>query len=130
MWNVGSVNAEGFDPFTSLLLFSAVIIGGIGSPLGAVVGMLYFKIIQYYLPEWAQFFSTSFGVLIILLFVPGGLATIVFRIRDSALSRFAAARGIRIAGDESLRREHEQSGAAVIHTAADHAAEQPQGASS
>ena len=79
LFNVGSVNADTFPPLTSLLLFSAVIIGGLGSQAGAVLGTVYFKGIQYFLPQWAQFFATSFGLLLILLFVPGGLASIRLR---------------------------------------------------
>jgi branched-chain amino acid transport system permease protein len=120
LFNEGSANADSFGPLISLLLFSGVIIGGLGTQLGAVIGMLWFRGIQYFLPQWAQFFATSFGVLVILMFVPGGLSTIVFGMRDRALRRYARARGLRIGAIEALRRERTQGGSAAIQAAAAH----------
>jgi branched-chain amino acid transport system permease protein len=117
LYNVGSVNADTFPPLTSLLLFSAVVIGGLGSQTGAVLGTVYFKGIQYFLPQWAQFFATSFGLLLILLFVPGGLASMLFGARDALLRRYARARGIRIGGLDALRRERTEGGAPAIQAA-------------
>ncbi|HET7572617.1 MAG TPA: ABC transporter permease [Gaiellaceae bacterium] len=105
LFNIGSANAQTFQPLTSLLLFSAVIIGGLGSQVGAVIGTIYFKGVQYFLPQWAQLFSTSFGLLLILLFVPGGLSSILFGARDAFLRRYALARGIRVGGIVGLRRK-------------------------
>lgn len=118
LYNTGGVNAETFPPLTSLLLFSAVIIGGLGSQIGAVIGTVYFKGVQYFLPEWAQLFSTSFGLLLILLFVPGGLSSLIFGARDALLRRYALARGIRVGGIVGLRREQEEVAPPVAAAAA------------
>jgi branched-chain amino acid transport system permease protein len=123
MYNEGTVNTDAFKPLTSLLLFSGVIIGGLGSQVGAVIGMAYFKGIQYSLPEWAQFFATSFGLLLILMFVPGGLSTLVFGARDALLARYARRRGIRLRGAAAVAHEQEEAGADAIEGAAEHAAE-------
>lgn len=120
LFNEGTANSETFSPLVSLLLFSGVVIGGLTTQLGAVIGMLWFKGIQYFLPEWAQFFATSFGVLLVLLFVPGGLSTIAFGARDRLLGRYAAARGVRVGALSALRREHAETGAQAIATAAAH----------
>ena len=126
LFNIGSVNSETFPPLTSLLLFSAVVIGGLGSQVGAVIGTIYFKGIQYFLPEWAQFLATSFGLLLILMFVPGGLSSIVFGARDALLRRYAQARGIRVGGIATLRREQVEGGAAAIEAAAAPGGEAPE----
>lgn len=88
--NQSNLNAESFPVETSLLLFSAVVIGGLGSVPGAIIGALYLKGIQFFAPP-LQLLSTSFGLLLILMFAPGGLGGLVFQGRD-ALLRYLAKR--------------------------------------
>jgi len=127
LFNIGNVTADTFPPLTSLLLFSAVIIGGLTSQVGAVIGTVYFKGVQYFLPQWAQFLATSFGLLLILMFIPGGLSSIVFGARDALLRRYARVRGLRVGGIATLRREQREGGAEAIEAAAV-GAEEAQGA--
>jgi hypothetical protein len=42
--------------------------------------------------------STGSGVLIVLLILPGGLASGLYQLRDAALRRFAVSRGIEVPG--------------------------------
>ena len=83
-----------FPPITSLLMFSMVVIGGMGSMTGAILGALYVRGIQYFLSAQLQLFATGFGLLILLLVFPGGLGQIFFSLRDRYLRRVATRRGV------------------------------------
>ena len=81
---------ENFDVSASVLVFIAAVIGGLGSPLGAVLGALYLRGAQWLLPgEW-QVLASAVGVLAVLLAIPDGLGGAWFRLRDLALGRLAA----------------------------------------
>ena len=75
----------------SLLVFSATVVGGLGSLLGAVLGSVFQRGSQWLLPAPWSVLATGVGVLVVLLSVPDGLGGLVFRVRDRALS-FAARR--------------------------------------
>jgi branched-chain amino acid transport system permease protein len=78
----------------SLAIFSMVVIGGMGSMTGAILGAVYVRSIQFYLPNEYQFLATGFGLLFLLMFFPGGLGQLVFRVRDRLLRWFAERRKI------------------------------------
>jgi branched-chain amino acid transport system permease protein len=78
------VNAGSFPVEASLLLFSAVVIGGLGSVPGALLGALYLRGIQFFAPT-VQLFSTSFGLLLVLTLFPQGLGGLAFEGRDAIL---------------------------------------------
>jgi branched-chain amino acid transport system permease protein len=83
-----------FDRFPaefSLALFAMVVIGGMGSMTGAVLGAVYLRGIQFFLPAEYQLLATGFGMLLLLLLFPGGLGQILFAWRDRYL-RWVAAR--------------------------------------
>ncbi len=83
-----------FDRFPaefSLALFAMVVIGGMGSMTGAVLGAIYLRGIQFFLPAEYQLLATGFGMLLLLLLFPGGLGQILFAWRDRYL-RWVAAR--------------------------------------
>ncbi len=96
LYNDTRPGAGNFAPLTSLLLFSAVVIGGLGSQTGAILGAIYFRGVQYFFPDYMQFLATSLGLLMILLFLPGGIGSLFFGARDALLRRYAKARGIRV----------------------------------
>jgi len=83
-----------FDPTISLLMFSMVVIGGMGSMTGAVLGAVYVRGIQYFLTAELQLFATGFGLLILLLVFPGGLGQVFYALRDRYLRRVADKRGL------------------------------------
>lgn len=66
----------------SILMFTAAVVGGMGSMLGATLGAVYLEGGQYFLPEEFWLLSTSIGVMLVLLAAPGGLGGIVYRGRD------------------------------------------------
>lgn len=67
----------------SLEVFTAAVVGGLGSLFGGVLGAVYLRGTQWFItvPEW-QFLSSAIGVLLVLLILPGGLASLVVRVRD------------------------------------------------
>ena len=87
-------NFSAFDPYTGLLLFTMVVIGGLGSIPGAVLGAIYVYGAQYLLKPGFQFLATGAGELILLMFLPGGLGELVFRIRDALLRLVANRRDL------------------------------------
>jgi branched-chain amino acid transport system permease protein len=95
-YNAQTVDYARFDPTTSLLIFSMVVIGGMGSLTGAVLGAVYVAGIEYFLPAELQLFATGFGLLILLLVFPGGLGQIFYALRDRILREIAARRNIEV----------------------------------
>ncbi len=89
-----ALRADRFPAEVSLLIFSMVVIGGMGSVTGAILGAVYVRGTQYFLPAQFQLLATGFGLLVLLLVFPGGLGEIVFKVRDRWLRRVAAKRDI------------------------------------
>ncbi|MGA0781121.1 MAG: ABC transporter permease [Ilumatobacteraceae bacterium] len=67
----------------SLEVFTASVVGGLGSMFGAVLGAAYLRGTEWFVTaeEW-RFVSSAAGVLIVLLIAPGGLGALVIRVRD------------------------------------------------
>lgn len=91
--NQTTASAAAFGVDTSLLLFSAAVIGGIGSVPGAILGAVYLRGLQFLAPA-LQLVTTSFGLLAILMFAPEGLIGLIHRGRDFLLRWLANRRGI------------------------------------
>jgi branched-chain amino acid transport system permease protein len=87
-------NFSAFDPYTGILFFTMVVIGGLGSIPGAVLGAIYVYGAQYLLQPGYQFLATGAGLLVLLMFLPGGLGELVFRARDVLLRLAANRRGL------------------------------------
>lgn len=80
-----SIGGNPFAPEASLRVFAIAVIGGLGSIPGALLGTLYVFTVQYYmLPEY-RFLATGFGLLALLLVLPGGIGAGVAEGRDAAL---------------------------------------------
>ncbi|HEX5587640.1 MAG TPA: ATP-binding cassette domain-containing protein [Acidimicrobiia bacterium] len=78
----------------SLVVFAMVVIGGLGSIPGALVGALYVRGVTWFLPvEW-QILATGAGMLVVLLVFPGGLGAALADVRDVLLRRVALHRGV------------------------------------
>jgi branched-chain amino acid transport system permease protein len=83
-----------YVPQRSLELFSMVVIGGLGSLPGAILGAAYVKGADNFLPlEW-QFLASGAGLLLVLLIFPSGLGAVMAELRDMALRWVAKRRGI------------------------------------
>ncbi len=92
-----AVDAFNFDIDEGLRVFSMAVVGGLGSIGGAILGAVYVKGIQYFLtqPQWV-FLTTGFGLLLVLLLLPGGLGAAFGDVRDGVLRWYARKRGIRV----------------------------------
>jgi branched-chain amino acid transport system permease protein len=83
-------------PFTvpvSLAVFTATAVGGLGSAVGAVAGAALVEGSAVFLPPSWQLFPSAAGVLIVLLAFPGGIAGLLFAVRDRVLERRVGDRG-------------------------------------
>jgi branched-chain amino acid transport system permease protein len=77
-------NTETFEPGVSILVVSMVVIGGLGSIPGALLGALYLLGLPaiFGTTSTIQFLTSGFGLLAFILYLPGGLAEILHRIGD------------------------------------------------
>ncbi len=91
-----ALRAGRFPAEESLLIFSMVVIGGMGSMTGAILGAAYVQSVLYFLPAQFQLLATGFGMLVLLLIFPGGLGQIVFAWRDRFLRWVAERHGIEV----------------------------------
>lgn len=80
-----------FKPAESLALFVMVVIGGLGSVSGALLGAFYVRGLTWFLPVEYQFLTNGVGLLIVLMISPGGLSAIAYQLRDVVLKRIADA---------------------------------------
>lgn len=87
-------NPASFDAENGILFFTMVVIGGLGSIPGAVLGSIYVYGAQYLLPPGWQFVASGAGLLLLLMVLPGGLGEGIYRIRDAWLRQIAARRNI------------------------------------
>jgi branched-chain amino acid transport system permease protein len=86
---IGTGDPSIFPAVNSLALLSAAVIGGLGSVPGALVGGTYIFAVQYFgaelFPAQAaaiSLLSTGIGLLVLVLFLPGGLIRPIVRARD------------------------------------------------
>ncbi|MFM9036282.1 MAG: ABC transporter permease [Actinomycetota bacterium] len=77
----------------SLEVFTASVVGGLGSMFGALLGAVYLRGTEWFVTaeEW-RFLSSAAGVLLVLLILPGGLGALIVRIRDELVRRIGARR--------------------------------------
>ncbi|TMM17435.1 MAG: ATP-binding cassette domain-containing protein [Actinobacteria bacterium] len=82
-----AVSASAFAPAASIAVFSMAVIGGVGSLLGAVLGVVLVRGVTLSLTaQWAQL-TTGLGLLLVLLVFPGGLGRAVGVARDALVRR-------------------------------------------
>lgn len=110
-------NYSAFNPDTGLLFFTMVVIGGLGSLPGAVLGAVYVYGSQYLLKPGFQFLATGAGIVLLLMFLPGGLGELVFLARDRLLRLVADRRGILVPSLVADRRQAGSAGSAEDVTA-------------
>lgn len=113
-------------PGENLLVFTAAVVGGLGSLLGAALGALYLQGGSWFLPQELQLLATSVGVLIVLLVLPGGLGGAVYRARDLWLRSVAKRRGITSASLLADAQELEAEGVEALEERAEVLAAAPE----
>jgi branched-chain amino acid transport system permease protein len=92
---LGGFSPDSYAPDQSFVVFTAAVVGGLGSLLGAGLGSLYLEGAQWWLPgaQW-QTLASALGVLLVLMIIPGGIGDVVYRVRDAALRWVAQRRGL------------------------------------
>jgi branched-chain amino acid transport system permease protein len=90
--------SQPYAPVQNLTIFTMVVLGGVATPMGAVLGAVWLQGTRWFLPgEW-QLLASGAGVLAVLLIVPSGLGGLVVRIRDAWLGRVATTHGLDVPG--------------------------------
>lgn len=85
-----SVRPTAFSPEASITIFLIAVVGGLGSVPGSLVGVAYYAAIKLFVAnEFVQNFAVGIGVVLVLLFFPGGLGGLFFQLRDAWLRRVA-----------------------------------------
>lgn len=88
-----AVDPTFFTPDRSITLFAMAVIGGLTTVGGALVGAIYVVGFDYFLPSYSLL-ATGAGMLLVLMFFPGGLAELGFTLRDAFLRTVANRRKI------------------------------------
>ncbi len=90
------LNPTDYEPGLGLGVFSMVVLGGLGSIGGAILGAVYFESVQYFLPSEWTLLATGVGLLLVLILLPGGLGAALGDLRDALLRATARRRNIRV----------------------------------
>ncbi|MEA3056928.1 MAG: branched-chain amino acid transport system permease protein livM, partial [Actinomycetota bacterium] len=98
-----SLGIQPYAPARSFQVFILVVIGGLGSIPGALLGPVVIEGLEYFrsvFPETIRnilfFLTTGLGLLAILLFLPGGFGQVYYAARDRILRAIAERRGIHV----------------------------------
>lgn len=96
-----SLVPNAYDVDQSRQAFITVVIGGLGSVPGAVLGAVFVQGVEYFrtvFPEvvrpYLQFLTSGVGLIVVLLLVPGGFSQLFYAGRDRLLRLVAERRGI------------------------------------
>ena len=120
------VNNGSFTADIDIALFTMVVIGGLGSLPGVVLGAFAVWAATYFLPSgWAALVNGG-GILLLLIFLPEGLGGIMYRVRDALLGLVAKRRHMTSLGlIQPIDELDGQIGEDLLVAKAAEAAEQP-----
>lgn len=126
VYEQGAIDHISFDPTLSIQLMTIVVIGGVTSLTGAMLGAVYLGVLQYggFGPQ-AQLLASGLGVLLLLLVAPGGVAQGFFGTRDAMLRLVARRRGLVVSSLVADKRTAtlDEARAGRVHTGRQLAAE-------
>jgi branched-chain amino acid transport system permease protein len=108
------LNTDSFGPDVSLRLFTMVVIGGLGSLPGAILGAVYVRGAEFFLPPQWSAIASGTGILVLLMFMPQGLGGLMYGLRDEYLRRVAKRRGLLVPSLVADRREIEEDQAELL----------------
>ena len=105
------VHVGNYSPNASLTMFLMVVIGGLGSVAGPLLGALFVGGLTIFLGEGVNV-ATAAVALLLLMFVPGGVSNVIYSARDGILRRVAdryrisvpSLAGARRSGDDDAHR--------------------------
>ncbi len=83
-----------FAPEESLTAFVMIVVGGLASLPGALIGAFFVRGVTYFMPQEMSFFTSGVGLIIILWLLPGGLGSLMYQARDGILRQVAIRRRI------------------------------------
>jgi branched-chain amino acid transport system permease protein len=83
-----SLGVSPYAPAESLAAFSMVVVGGLASVSGAILGAAYVRGADWLLPGQYRILATGAGLLAVLIILPQGLSVTVYRARDRMLRRW------------------------------------------
>jgi branched-chain amino acid transport system permease protein len=83
------IDAQAFGPEQSITMFLMAVIGGLGSVSGVLLGAAYIGAVRIFGNEAVQLLAGGAGVLVVLMFFPGGIGSLAYRLRDAWLRRVA-----------------------------------------
>jgi branched-chain amino acid transport system permease protein len=113
------LRVQAYLPQQSLRVFSMVVIGGLGSIPGALLGAGYVQGADYFLPGNWQFFATGVGLLFVLMIVPGGIGSVLYDLRDWLLRRIAARRNLLVPSLVADRQAEEEQAVEAVEAVAE-----------
>ena len=90
-YSQNGINLSSYGADQSIKMFLMVVIGGLGSVAGPLIGAVYIGFADIFAKDLPLFSTGATGLLsiVLLLFAPGGLGDVAFRIRDAMLRRVA-----------------------------------------
>ena len=91
---LNGVSVGTYAPSLSFEAFSMVVVGGLTSVWGAILGAVALRYAEYVVSGGLQLIVTGAGVLFLLLVFPGGLGEVGLRVRRFGLDRIARRRGL------------------------------------
>jgi|GEM_PF-12755 len=91
---LGGVGFSGLDPNESIIAFTMVVVGGLGSITGAIIGAFYVELVRYFLPNGWQLLASGAGLTLLVLVLPEGIGGLLYVIRDRLLDILAKKKGI------------------------------------
>jgi branched-chain amino acid transport system permease protein len=89
----GGMDVQTYNAFASVGIFILVVVGGVSSVAGAVLGAIYFVAGGILFPSLQQIITGITG-LVVLMAIPGGLSQVAFGVRDAVLRVVAMRRNI------------------------------------
>ena len=96
-----SLGISAYEVQDSRQAFIMVVIGGLGSVPGALLGTIFIQGVQYFtnvfplgIRPYLDYLTTGFGLVLVLLLIPGGFSQVFYGIRDRTLKRIAARRSV------------------------------------
>jgi hypothetical protein len=92
----------------------------LGSLPGAVLGAVYVRGVEFFLPPAYALLASGAGILLLLLFLPEGLGGLVYAVRDAYLRRVARRRQLLVpslVADRRIEEAEEARAQVAIGTA-------------
>ncbi|MBW3536249.1 MAG: ABC transporter permease [Actinobacteria bacterium] len=119
-YQLGAIDRVTYGVGSSLEIFIIAVVGGLTSLPGAIMGAAAIQSIKFFGESQIENLSllvTGPGILVILLFLPGGFGEAFYRTRDSYLRWVASRRGIEVPSLVADRLVHEADDDHIIRDA-------------